>query len=268
MVTARALVSSMMLTLTAVAIPAAAQTPPPIVTSAEDAQALGGLLPDIIDEIPKHLSVQNTRQREWLRFSTTHWNFGDGALQVRGGDQEAPCVIEGVPTVCTFAMQEIFDASGQIVARHPAGIAIFHPEHNHWHQSEVATFAIREALDGDPVGSRVFKTTFCLIDLDFSDLVHRHKTKVYWDCNADLQGISVGYGDPYHHSLEGQEIDITDLADGTYYLTFDADPSQHWLETNDDNNRSWTKFRLERKGANASTTVLEESGYAGNTSNN
>jgi hypothetical protein len=159
MVTARALVS-LMLTLTAVAMPAAAQTVPPIVTSAEDAQALGGLLPDIIDEIPKHLSVQNTRQREWLRFSTTHWNFGDGALQVRGGGQEVPCVIEGVSTVCTAAMQEI------------------------------------------------------------------------------------------------------------YYLTFDADPSQHWLETDDTNNRSWTKFRLERKGANASITVLEEYGHPGNTSNN
>jgi len=150
MVTARALLSSVMLTVSAVATPAAAQTAPPIVTSAQDAQALGGLLPDIIDEIPKHLSVQNTRQREWLRFSTTHWNFGEGALQVRGGGQEAPCVIDGVPTVCTLAMQEIFDAGGQIVARHPAGIAIFHPEHNHWHQSEVATFAIRQALDGDP----------------------------------------------------------------------------------------------------------------------
>jgi hypothetical protein len=90
--------------------------------------------------------------------------------------------------------------------------------------------------------------------------VPRHKEKVYWDCDADLQGISVGYGDPYHHALEGQEIDITDLAEGTCYLTFDADPSQHWLETDDNNNRSWVKFRLQRKGANASVTVLEEFG--------
>jgi hypothetical protein len=113
----------------------------------------------------------------------------------------------------------------------------------------------------------VFKTTFCLIDLDFSDLVHEHKTKVYWDCDADLQGISVGYGDPYHHALEGQEIDITGLAAGIYYLTFDADPDQHWLETNDANNRSWAKFRLDRQGANASVTVLEGFGHPGNTSN-
>lgn len=111
------------------------------------------------------------------------------------------------------------------------------------------------------------KTTFCLIDLDFSDSVHEHKTKVYWDCDADLQGISVGYGDPYHHALEGQEIEITGLPAGIYYLTFDVDPDQHWLETDDTNNRAWAKFRLDRKGANPSVTVLEEYGYEGNTSN-
>ena len=59
MVTARfSLVGSMMLTRTAVATPTAAQTAPPVVASSADAQALGGLLPDVIDEVPKHLSVQ------------------------------------------------------------------------------------------------------------------------------------------------------------------------------------------------------------------
>jgi hypothetical protein len=148
MVTARfSLVFSTMLTLTAVATQPAAQTAPPVVVSAEEAQALGGLLPDIIDEIPKHLSIQNTRQREFLRFSTTHWNLGDGALQIRGGGQESPCIFDDVPTVCTFAMQKILDANGQIVAVHPAGVALFHPEHNHWHQADVAEFAIRQTLD-------------------------------------------------------------------------------------------------------------------------
>jgi hypothetical protein len=66
------LVFSMMLILTAVASETAAQAAPPIVVSSEDAQALGGLSPDIIEETPKHLRVQNTQQREFLRFSTTH----------------------------------------------------------------------------------------------------------------------------------------------------------------------------------------------------
>ena len=30
------------------------------------------LLPDVIEEVPSHLQVQNTQQREWLRFTTVH----------------------------------------------------------------------------------------------------------------------------------------------------------------------------------------------------
>jgi hypothetical protein len=261
-------VFSITLTLVTTTTQTAAQTPAPVVASSADAVALGGLLPDIIEEVPKHLGVQNAQQRELLRFSTTHWNFGNGPLQIRGGGEQSPCLVDGVATVCTFAMQEILDASGQVVARHPAGVALFHPEHNHWHQSAVTEFAVRLTPDGAPVGSRQLKTTFCLIDYDWSDLVlHGRETKVYWDCGADLQGISVGYGDEYHHAIEGQSIDITGLAAGIYYLTNDADPEQHWLETSDTNNGSWVKFRLSRKGANPEVTVLETSGYLGNSSN-
>lgn len=259
--------SSLAFGLLAGATPSAAQEPP-IVNSAADAQALGGVLPDILEEVPKHLGVQNAQQREILRFSTTHWNFGAGPLQIRGGGQESPCMLEGQPTVCTFAMQEILDSSGQVVARHPAGVSVFHPEHNHWHQSNVVEFAVRMTPSGQPVGGRTLKTTFCLIDYDWSELAsHPRSTKVYWDCGADLQGISVGYGDEYHHAIEGQSIDITGLPAGIYYLTYDADPNQQWLEMDETNNRSWAKFRLTRKGANPEVTVLEAFGVPGNKSN-
>src|SRR5215207_9883869 len=35
----------------------------------------GAQFPDIVEEIPKHLGIQNIQQHEVLRFSTTHWNF-------------------------------------------------------------------------------------------------------------------------------------------------------------------------------------------------
>jgi hypothetical protein len=248
------------LVLGALAIVGAAQAARPTSSS--------GLLPDIIDEIPKHLSIQNTKQREYLRFSTTHWNFGAGPLQVRGGGQVAGCVLEGRSyDACTFATQEILDGAGNIVGTHPAGVAVFHPEHNHWHQNAVANFAIRPAPDADPVGGSTLKTTFCLIDLDKSDLVKRNSERVYWECNSDLQGISPGWGDEYHHSTEGQELDITGLPSGVYYLTQDADPDQHWLESDETNNRAWVKFRLSRQGANPEVSVLDSNGYEGNTSN-
>jgi hypothetical protein len=39
--------------------------------------------PDVIEAVPSHLQIQNDHQREWLRFSTTHINIGDGNLQIQ-----------------------------------------------------------------------------------------------------------------------------------------------------------------------------------------
>ena len=36
------------------------------------------LLPDVVEEVPSHLTIQNTQQREWLRFTTVHINVGSG----------------------------------------------------------------------------------------------------------------------------------------------------------------------------------------------
>ena len=129
------------------------------------------LYPDVVEAVPDHLQIQNTQQREWLRFTTVHVNIGQGNLQIRGGGQIAPCTIDGISyDQCTVATQELLDAAGNVVATNPAGVALFHPEHNHWHQSAVAEFQIKRA-DVDPVtGPSVAagtKITFCFVDVEF-----------------------------------------------------------------------------------------------------
>jgi hypothetical protein len=59
------------------------------------AQSAAPLYPDIVEQI-SHLQIQNEHQTEMLRFSTTHINLGYGPLQIRGGGQVAPCVIDGI----------------------------------------------------------------------------------------------------------------------------------------------------------------------------
>src|SRR4051794_26892035 len=131
-----------------------------------------GVLPDVIEEVPQHLQIQNTQQREFLRFTTTHINIGAGNLQIRGGGQVAPCDIDGIHyEQCTVATQELLDAAGTVVGTHPAGVAFFHPEHNHWHQSGVARFAITRSPtpDAPPVNGIVgTKITFCFVDVEFA----------------------------------------------------------------------------------------------------
>jgi hypothetical protein len=135
------------------------------------------LYPDIVEQI-SHLQVQNEHQREMLRFSTSHINIGVGPLQVRGGGQIAPCVIDGVAyDQCTYATQEVLDSAGNIVLTHPAGVAFFHPQHNHWHQSAVARFEIRVGTINGPLWAAGTKITFCLVDNDQTILVRKGSSR-------------------------------------------------------------------------------------------
>ena len=175
------------------------------------------LLPDVIEEVPSHLQVQNTQQREWLRFTTVHVNIGAGNLQIRGGGQIAPCDIDGIHyDQCTVATQELLDADGDVVATQPAGVALFHPEHNHWHQSAVAEFAVRRTKYGEALSAGV-KITFCFVDVEFTGATGSAKKaqpRTYFECNGDLQGLASGWADSYHQSTPLQELDITGLAGG------------------------------------------------------
>ncbi|MRX45013.1 lysyl oxidase family protein [Agromyces kandeliae] len=232
----------------------------------------GALLPDVIEEVPHHLQIQNTQQRESLRFSTTHINIGEGNLQIRGGGQVEPCEIDGqVYDECTIATQEILDANGDVVATHDAGAAVFHPQHNHWHQSAVALFDIRSPgpgqVTGDPaemtrIWSEGVKITFCFVDIEFigeTGALKKEKPRTYFECNGDLQGLASWWADSYHQSTPLQELDVTDIPDGEYYLTHLADPDDHWIESDETNNFTWVKFRLTRTSANAKVEVLDHS---------
>lgn len=218
------------------------------------------LLPDIQEQIPNHLQIQNEQKKEMLRFTTGHVNLGKGPLQIRGGNQIAPCVVSGVPYAeCTHATQEILDGNGSVVATHLAGVAVFHPEHNHWHQGDVALFEVRAGSLSGPLVGIGTKATFCLVDTERVDSVKTTKTRTYWDCNAALQGISPGWVDTYHHSTPGQELEITGAPEGIYYLTHLANPEKNWLESNYNNNSAWVKFKLVRQGANPKVEILETS---------
>lgn len=68
----------------------------------------------------------------------------------------------------------------------------------------------------------------------------------------------MGWGDEYHHSTPLQDMNITGVPEGVYYLTHLANPAGHWLESRYYNNDSWVKLSISRKGANPEVTVLEQ----------
>jgi Lysyl oxidase len=234
------------------------------------------LYPNVVEQVPHHLAIQNDHQREWLRFTTTHINLGPGDLQIRGGGQIAPCDIDGIHyDQCTVATQELLDANRNVVLTHPAGVSFFHPEHNHWHQSGVAAFAIKTGnpYTGPQVATGV-KITFCFVDVVFTGVTGSEKKATprrYFECNGDFQGLAVGWGDSYHQSTPLQELEVTGLPAGDYYLTHLADPDNHWLEgpsassPGELDNFTWLKFHLSRTGANPEITELAHSDCSGPT---
>lgn len=231
-------------------------------------------LPDVVDAPPSHLQIVNAHQEETLRFTTEHINIGLGPLQVRADHEIGPCVLDGEAYAqCTAAYQEVLGAGGEILYTQLAGYAVFHEDHNHWHQNDVADFILLEgSLEGVDVNQALAdgtieaatvaaapKTTYCLIDFDKTDLVHENSSRVYEDCDATLQGISVGWSDEYHHSTHGQDLVVTGLPTGIYTLLYVADPRNQWLELDESNNWSWTTFELGRKGANPEIQELASS---------
>ena len=70
------------------------------------------------------------------------------------------------------------------------------------------------------------------------------KKAVYTTCNADVQGMSVGYGDRYGYQLAGQSIDLSLLQDGLYELEITFDPNNKIVETSDSDNAACVLIQL------------------------
>lgn len=222
------------------------------------------LLPDIIPSIPKHLQVQNTQQTETLRFTNAWGNTGDGNLEFFPIIPE----VNVSETETQDSLQRLYDAEGTLVWSEVVSEFEFHESHNHWHIADIGEFAVREATpDGpgdiivlsDGVTASSIKVGFCVIDVykingDNSPTTERE----YWDCEVTEQGIQTGWMDQYHQSTEGNEVPITDLAPGTYYLTNEWNPAGNFVDESSDNNVSWMKFELARdSNGNAKVTELE-----------
>jgi hypothetical protein len=218
------------------------------------------LYPDLQTAVPHHFTIQNSQQREFLRFSNLIANTGQGGLRLRPEHNLATNITKG--------FQEVMDAQGNIVIDQEVSEFVFHPAHNHWHMQSVAVFELRKAADngtrgrfGPVLPGQTLKTSFCLIDVIKLEGNSHTTERTYWDCFPDQhQGISAGWGDQYHHELEGQELEFTGQPPGIYYLVSTANPEGRYLETTTANNAAWVSVRLTRESnGNAKLTEVSHS---------
>ncbi len=173
-----------------------------------------------------------------LIFSTTSWNHGDGPLELRAGERDSTSLKQNV-------YQRVYLSDGGFYDR-LAGTFEWHPEHNHFHFEDYALYTLQPV--NAPGGSERTgsKTTFCVMDTTIvnTNLPGAPQNAVYATCGADVQGMSVGWGDTYGYWLAGQSIDFTGNPDGDYKLIIEVDPKKRLLELNDGDNIACALIRV------------------------
>src|SRR5690606_38063343 len=88
------------------------------------------------------------------------------------------------------------------------------------------------------------KVGFCLMDNVPIDELTAPPEPVYADCEAEVQGISVGYGDIYVSALYEQDIAVADVPPGRYRLINIANPGQAVRELDYANNSAYVDIYL------------------------
>lgn len=83
------------------------------------------------------------------------------------------------------------------------------------------------------------KQGFCVIDIYAYDVVAAPK---YLTCL--YQGISTGWADEYASGLDGQFVDVTNVASGTYVLEEEVNAHRLYVEEDYNNNRAWVTVTI------------------------
>jgi len=207
------------------------------------------LYPDLLTVVPGQVVTRTREGVSHLLFTNVIANMGTGPLQILGVHS----------ATITIGYQQLLNASGQVAVQFPVSTFEFHPQHRHWHIDNVAEYKLRAGgLDGAVV-AQFTKVTFCLIDTERLVPKTAAGPRTYFGCNVQLQGITNGWGDEYIRGLPGQELPITGLPTGVYYLVSTADPGNNFVETNDANNAAWVKIQLFYVSGLPRVTVLDHS---------
>lgn len=204
------------------------------------------LLPDIIIRASDLYDndIVTSGGRRLLRLSNGTPNIGAGKLYLYGGATHG---------TTQDVWQRIYRTDGTFSER-LAGQFVYHAGHGHIHFDNWCQYNLREVLPGDGVGPIVAqggKTSFCILDLGVHDssLPGFPPAGQFRSCGTTVQGLSVGWLDIYSKTLAGQNIDITGVPSGQYWLESVADPANNVLESNEDNNATRVKITISAGGS-------------------
>jgi len=202
------------------------------------ANAAHALIPDLRESVPQQIGLQNSHQKTTLRISTSVANTGDGQWQMRS---ETPATTD----LPQLAKQQLLLSDGSLWNEYTVSQFVYHPAHKHFHIAAVTSYELYFAngsTDTDPIHKTnvvAQKVTSCLIDWVKISGNSPNNERAYSACDGQFQGVSPGWMDQYHQSLEGQELDVTNVPTGYYFLVVTANPEHNFVEKDFTNNQAW-----------------------------
>ncbi len=203
--------------------------------------------PDFVQQPPSGLTIIRSGAHWLLGFTSLVDNRGPGVLWLRGRRPGGSSVMDA------RQLLEVAGGSPRVVEN--AGRLRFTVAwpHFHWHYLAFDRYELQRVGDGS-VAVRDRKEGFCLADhYGIARGVPHGPPRFLANCERFNrgagyveEGTSVGYTDRYPAFYEGQSLDLTRLAPGTYRLVHTVNPDFHLRELRYDDNSASLLIRLSR----------------------
>ncbi len=141
-------------------------------------------------------------------------------------------IVAGTRRLLRFSTESRNIGGADLVVGSPVGNPNFEFAecHGHYHFLGFARYRLLDLQGGVAAVGR--KVSFCLEDIARWNVSASENTKF----TCDAQGIQEGWSDIYDSGLEGQWVDITDVAAGDYILEVTMNPDHILLEGDYTNN--------------------------------
>lgn len=202
--------------------------------------------PNLVQRAPSGLVVMRTGRGRWvLGFTSMVDNRGPGILWIRATRPPGSNVM-GVRQLVELASGgvRIDQASGALkyVNAYP---------HHHWHFLGLDHYELRSASDFK-LHVRDYKSGFCIADHYGTAIGVPHGPPRFLgncaqfrtEARAVEEGASVGYTDRYPAFFHGQQLDITRLPGGNYWLVHRANEDFHLRESSYSDNAASLLVRI------------------------
>jgi hypothetical protein len=211
------------------------------------------LLPDLVQAPPGAVQVVADGDRFLLTFLSAVDNHGAGPLILessRAGRDEPAMSVRQVVARSDGSRRE-YETPGQL--RY-----VDSETHAHWHLLGFERYELRTLAGRLVAPDR--KTGFCVGDryeTDSAETLPGEPRRPVWtqECGRGqperlvlTQGLSPGFGDDYVPQLEGQYVDVTQVAPGRYRLVHRVNVDHTLRESDYTNNAASVVVVLERQG--------------------